>query len=255
MSPGPTLDWQLALAIALLVAIALAAARVGRLPTARDGVTAVARAVVQLMAVVVVIRVVFESVWLAFGFALVMLTVATLTSASRSGARAAAGWIAASLLAGVAPVLCVVFVSRSTPLTAPAVVAISGIVIGGAMTACSLVLRRAFASLRERRGQIEAALALGIDRPHAIRLVVDADRPEALVPVLDQTRTVGLVTLPGAFVGVLLGGGSAGQAAAAQLVVLVGLIAAESVTVVVAGYLVAAGRILSPDISATLPPA
>jgi len=30
----------------------------------------------------------------------------------------------------------------------------------------------------------------------------------ALVPGLDQTRTVGLVTLPGAFVGVLLAGAS-----------------------------------------------
>jgi putative ABC transport system permease protein len=53
----------------------------------------------------------------------------------------------------------------------------------------------------------------------------------ALVPALDQTRTVGLVTLPGAYVGVLLGGGSALQAGAAQLLVLVGLLAAEVVAV------------------------
>jgi ABC-type iron transport system FetAB permease component len=36
--------------------------------------------------------------------------------------------------------------------------------------------------------------------------------PQALVPALDRTRTVGLVTLPGAFVDVQLGGGSAVQA-------------------------------------------
>ena len=30
---------------------------------------------------------------------------------------------------------------------------------------------------------------------------------EAIIPALDQTRTVGLVTLPGAYIGVLLGGG------------------------------------------------
>jgi putative ABC transport system permease protein len=65
----------------------------------------------------------------------------------------------------------------------------------------------------------------------------------ALVPALDQTRTVGLVTLPGAFVGVLLGGGSAVQAGAAQLLVLVGLLAAEALAVWVTVELVAAGRL------------
>ena len=64
----------------------------------------------------------------------------------------------------------------------------------------------------------------------------------ALVPALDQTRTVGLVTLPGAFVGVLLGGGSALEAGAAQLLVLVGLLAAETIAVWVVTEQVARGR-------------
>jgi putative ABC transport system permease protein len=50
---------------------------------------------------------------------------------------------------------------------------------------------------------------------------------------LDQTRTTGLVTLPGAFVGALFGGASPLQAARFQLVVLVGLLVAESVAAVV----------------------
>jgi putative ABC transport system permease protein len=53
------------------------------------------------------------------------------------------------------------------------------------------------------------------------------------VPALDQTRTTGLVTLPGAFVGALFGGASPLAAARFQLVVLVGLLAAESVAAVV----------------------
>lgn len=48
-------------------------------------------------------------------------------------------------------------------------------------------------------------------------------------PAMDQTRTVGLVTLPGAFVGVLSGSGDPAQAAAAQVLVLIGLLAAEGV--------------------------
>jgi putative ABC transport system permease protein len=44
---------------------------------------------------------------------------------------------------------------------------------------------------------------------------------------------VGLVTLPGAFVGVLLGGGTAVQAGAAQVLVLVGILAAQVVATVI----------------------
>jgi putative ABC transport system permease protein len=62
-----------------------------------------------------------------------------------------------------------------------------------------------------------------------------------LIPVLDQTRTVGLVMLPGAFVGVLLGGGSPVQAGVTQLLVLISLLAAESVAVLVTVELVARG--------------
>jgi putative ABC transport system permease protein len=69
---------------------------------------------------------------------------------------------------------------------------------------------------------------------------------------LDQTRTVGLVTLPGAFVGVLLGGGSPIQAGATQVIVLVGLLAAETITIVVAYQLIKASRLLPPDLRSRL---
>src|SRR6476659_8907931 len=82
--------------------------------------------------------------------------------------------------------------------------------------------------------------------------VVERRWPEALVPALDQTRTVGLVTLPGAFVGVLLGGGTAIQAGAVQVLVLIGLLAAETVTVVVAYQLMKASRLLPPDLRSRL---
>ncbi|MFD4207378.1 ABC transporter permease [Micromonospora tulbaghiae] len=48
------------------------------------------------------------------------------------------------------------------PLTEVAVVPIAGILIGGAMTATSLAGRRALDELRDRHGEYEAALALGL---------------------------------------------------------------------------------------------
>jgi len=53
--------------------------------------------------------------------------------------------------------------------------------------------------------------------------------------------SIGLVTLPGAFVGVLLGGGSPVQAGATQLLVLVALLAVEAVAAAITLELVADG--------------
>jgi putative ABC transport system permease protein len=64
-----------------------------------------------------------------------------------------------------------------------------------------------------------------------------------LLPPLDQTRTVGLVTLPGAFVGMLLGGAPVWQAGALQLVVLLGLLAVEVAAVTTVVELVARGKV------------
>jgi ABC-type iron transport system FetAB permease component len=112
------------------------------------------------------------------------------------------------------------------------------------MTAASLAGRRLREELVTRRGEVEAALALGLPRRDAILEVTRPAAATALVPPLDQTRTVGLVTLPGAFVGVLLGGGTPLEAGAAQLLVLIGLLATEAIVVWVVIELVARGRIL-----------
>jgi putative ABC transport system permease protein len=98
--------------------------------------------------------------------------------------------------------------------------------------------------LTARRGEVEAALSLGIPSRDAVLLIARDSAATALVPPLDQTRTVGLVTLPGAFVGVLLGGGSTLQAGAAQLLVLVGLLVTGVVAVWIVAELVARGHLL-----------
>jgi putative ABC transport system permease protein len=58
---------------------------------------------------------------------------------------------------------------------------------------------------------------------------------------MDQTRTVGLVTLPGAFVGVLLAGASPAQAGAVQILVLIALLLVQALAVTVTIELISAG--------------
>jgi putative ABC transport system permease protein len=246
----------LALAVALLGlgVLALLVSRLGRLGTGRAVAVAGVRAVLQLAAVAVVITAVLSSVGWSLVFVVGMFAVAVVTSARRVGAPRAWPWVAIAMAAGVLPVLAIVFASGAVPWQGAALVPVAGIIIGGAMSAHSLLGRRLFAALREEHGSYEAGLSIGLARPSAIGEIIDRRRPEALVPGLDQTRTVGLVTLPGAFVGVLLGGGTPLQAGAAQVLVLFGLLAAQTIAVVVAARLISAARLLPADLRETLVP-
>jgi putative ABC transport system permease protein len=246
--------WGLAVALALLLLIAAGTAVALHLGLSRQVVVAAVRAVVQLAAVSSVIVAVAHSLWLSALFVLVMFAVATWTSARRvataggpsadrrrRGRGSSAVWL--PIAAGVVPVLAVVLGCRAVPLTGIAVVPVAGIIIGGAMTATSLAGRRALDELDTRHGEYEAGLSLGLLERDAALEICRPAATQALVPPLDQTRTVGLVTLPGAFVGVLIGSGSPVQAGAAQLLVLIGLLAAEVIAVLVTVELVARGRI------------
>lgn len=228
-----------AVVLVALVGIAAGAAAIGRLGMSRATVTASLRAVVQLAVVSLLITAVLRSWWATAGFVALMLTVAVATSARRISTLRL-GWpVAAPIAAGALPVGAGIVAAGTTPLQTVAVLPIAGILIGGAMTATSLAGRRALDELHNRHGEYEAALALGFLPRDAALEVIRPTAGRALVPALDQTRTVGLVTLPGAFVGVLLGGGTAVQAGATQVLVLVALLAVEAVAVAVTVEMVA----------------
>ncbi|HET8614673.1 MAG TPA: ABC transporter permease [Actinomycetales bacterium] len=238
-----TVGPRLGIAMLALTCAAAAAAAIGHLGQERRIVVAVARAVVQLALVSAVIAAIVHSIGFTLLFVAVMCAVASRTSARRMTRNRSGWWAAVPILSGSLPVAAGLLLSGLVPLRGIALIPVTGILIGGAMTATSLAGRRALDELSARRGEVEAALSLGFsDRDAALEM----SRPtaaQALVPALDQTRTVGLVTLPGAFVGMLLGGASPIDAGAVQLFVLVSLLAVETIAVVLVLELVARGLI------------
>ena len=233
----------LVVALVVLTTVGALVGGLGGLGVGRRVLTAAARAVVQLAAVSLVITAVVQSLPLAAAFVGLMYLVATLTSARRITRDRSGLFAALPIGVGVLPVLGVVLATGAIPLRGIALVPIGGIVIGGAMTATSLAGRRALDELRSRYGEYEAALSLGLLPRDAALEICRPAAAQGLVPGMDQTRTVGLVTLPGAFVGVLLGGGSPAQAGAAQILVLTGLLAAQALAVLLTVELVARGRL------------
>jgi putative ABC transport system permease protein len=239
-------EWvRLAVGLAALLAIAIGVSRVGRLDRHRDLLVASLRAVLQLAFVAAALRGVFAAPLSSVAVVAVMFTVATWTAARRL--RGAEGALAAVMLscgAGASVVIAIIVALPTLDRNVRNFVAVSGIVLGGTMTAATLAGRHLNEGLRRRRDEVEAWLSIGATPRQAVREVARWAASEALVPALDQTRTVGLVTLPGAFIGALLGGASAVEAARFQVVVLVGLLCAEVITVVVLTYLLGAPRTL-----------
>jgi putative ABC transport system permease protein len=176
------------------------------------------------------------------------------TSTGRIGTpRDQLPWVAFAIACGAVPVLALIFASGVVPFNGPGIIPMAGIVVGNMMTAATLTGRRAYDEIAGSFGSYEAGLALGMTSPEAAFEVVQPTAKEALTPGLDQTRTVGLVTLPGAFIGVLLGGGTPLEAGAAQILVLIGLMAGQAVTSAVLLRLIAAGRVVRRDLVPTYP--
>jgi putative ABC transport system permease protein len=223
----------LAVAIVALVAIAVAVSLRFGLGHHRDLVVVTVRAVVQLLLIAVVLRVILDRPALAPLYLTAMLAVAAHTTARRLRGVARA-WPAAALAigAGTTATAVVVFGTGALSLTAQNVVPFTAQLLGGAMTAATLAGARMRDDALAGWDVVEAALSLGATPRQALEEFGRAAAARSLVPALDQTRNVGLVVLPGAYVGLLLAGASPLDAGRVQLLVLIGLLTAESIAAV-----------------------
>ncbi|MGP3915861.1 ABC transporter permease [Nonomuraea sp. 10N515B] len=227
--------------LVLLVALGALVAWAGRLGHGNAVVTACLRAALQLGAVSAVIAWVVASSLAVAAFILLMYGVATFTAGKRVAGGRRLWWAGVPIAAGTVPVLAILLVTGAISTEGIVVIPIAGILLGGCLTATTLAGRRAMDELVQRKGEVEAALALGFSPREAALEICRPAAAQALVPALDQTRTVGLVTLPGAFVGMLIGGASPIEAGIVQLVVLVALLAAEATAILVTVELAARG--------------
>jgi UDP-glucose/iron transport system permease protein len=234
-------DARLGVGLTLLLAIALVVLTVAGIGQRRAVVVAAVRAGAQLALIAAALRGVFAAPLTSIAVVAVMFTVATGTAARRL--RDQPGATRAVVLAcgvGSAVTIAVIVGLPALSRDVRTLVAVSGIVIGGTMTAATLTGRRLADGIHRRRDEIEAWLSMGATPRQALRDVARYSAVEALVPVLDTTRTVGLVTLPGAFAGALLGGASAADAARFQITVLIGLLCAEALTATTLAWLLGA---------------
>jgi putative ABC transport system permease protein len=231
---------QVAVAAALVL-LAILLSRLGGLGVERDLAVSAVRAAVQLAAVGAVIALVFEHAGLSAAFVAVMLGTATYTSSRRLRPLRRAPLLAGpAIVAGAATGVVPLLATGAFSTTPRELIPISGILIGGAMVATSVTGRRLSEQVGDDLAAIETRLALGVPVRRAVAGAVRGAAVTALIPVIDQTKNVGLVTLPGTFVGLILGGASPAEAARVQLTVLLVLLAVEVVAALTIARLVVA---------------
>lgn len=227
------------LVAATLVVLAVAISHRRGLDLERELAIAAVRAALQLAAVGALVTLVFEHGGLAAGFVAVMLAAAALTSGHRlRGIRRPTAIAGATIALGAGIGLAPLLITGAFELTPRELIPVAGILIGGAMAATSLTGRRLLDDIGESMPAIEARLALGVPARTALYESSRRAVTTGLIPALDQTKSVGLVTLPGTFVGLVLGGASPAKAASVQLTVLLALLGVEVVAGVVCAALV-----------------
>ncbi|MCU1425802.1 MAG: hypothetical protein JWM51_2093, partial [Microbacteriaceae bacterium] len=231
--------------VALLVAIAVVTLRVAGVHLGVTAVVAVARGAVQLALVSALLGLALTEVWAGAAMLLIMFGTATATAARRlrDFPRAIVP-VAVAISGGVVVTIAVVFGTGAFDLSLRYVLAFSGIVVGGSMTAAASTGRQLWLGMVHRSNEIEGWLALGATPRQAVEDIARLAVVEALRPAIDQTKTTGLVTLPGAFVGALLAGASPVEAGIFQVTVLAGLLAAGAVSATTTAFLLGEAKTL-----------
>lgn len=237
----------------ILVALAVAVSFVYGFRLERELLVATIRAIAQLAIIASLIHLVLARLGWSAALLLVMLAIAALTAARRiKGIPGAFSLALVAIGGGAAVALVVLFGLGAFPLEPRFVIPLGGMVIGNSMNAVSLAGARLRDEVSAKSLEVEARLALGVDGVQALRPYVRRSAVTALIPTLDSTKNVGLVFLPGAFVGMILEGAAPRAAAEVQLVVLFMLLGAVSVAGLVATLLLGK-RLMTKDERLILP--
>ncbi|WP_433184548.1 ABC transporter permease [Actinoallomurus sp. CA-150999] len=226
-------SWPGVVASFILVGVALAVVARARLHITRELVVAVVRAAVQLIAIGALLLAIFQYTGLpgAFAWAAIMVVIAGQV-AGRRGSGVPRSRVAATvgLAVGGGTTLLALVLLGTIATQARVVVPVAGMIIGSSMQATGLALRRVRDAVMSGRPKIEARLALGLPARDAFAPHTRDALHTALLPIIDSMKVVGLITLPGAMTGLILGGVDPLTAIRYQIVVMYMQLAAAAVS-------------------------
>lgn len=233
------IGWTGLAASLALIAFVIVLSIVQRLGLERSIAWSATRALAQLLAVGYALTFIIDPdrpVAFAWAWVALMVTVAAVTVQHR--AREVPGIFPLALLgtgASAAVSLGVIFAFGIFPMEGKTVVPLAGMMIGNSMTATVVASRRIVAELTDKRGEVEARLALGQPWQQAARSYVREALRTAMLPVIEQTKVVGLISLPGAMTGLILAGVDPAEAVKIQAAIMYLILGSVATTTSVIG--------------------
>ncbi|XP_015900913.3 protein ALUMINUM SENSITIVE 3 [Ziziphus jujuba] len=223
-----------------VVLLAVALSFLQKLGLEGEMVYSIVRAFLQLSVIGFVLEFIFNQNnggWIILAY-LFMVSVAGYTAGKRAKHVPRGKYIAGvSILAGTALTMVFLVLLKVFPFTPRYIIPVAGMMVGNAMTVTGVTMKRLRDDIRAQTNLVETALALGATPRQATAQQVKRALVLALSPVLDNAKTVGLISLPGAMTGMIMGGASPLEAIQLQIVVMNFLIGASTVSSILSTYL------------------
>ncbi|KAL6624336.1 hypothetical protein ACP70R_031657 [Stipagrostis hirtigluma subsp. patula] len=223
-----------------VVAMAVALSFTQRLGLEGEMLYAIARSFLQLSVIGFVLQFIFtqkNALWILLAY-LFMVTVAGYTAGQRAKHVPRGKYIAGvSILVGTAVTMFLLVVLNVFPFTPRYIIPVAGMMVGNAMTVTGVTMKKLREDVKIQRNLVETALALGATPRQATLQQVKRSLVIALSPVIDNAKTVGLIALPGAMTGLIMGGASPLEAIQLQIVVMNMLMGASTVSSILSTYL------------------
>jgi len=227
-------------ALAALLVVLLARRRGIHLET--DAVVAMARGIVQIVAVGSVLLLLLRGPrWTSVFLLASMIVAAGATSARRAKGMPDAFRVSTWAIAcGAGSVIAVMAWLGVIDTGISSLVPVGSMLIANAMNTNGLALNRLRSEVLSHVGEIETALALGAEAKVSVAPYVQGAFEASLIPAIDSLRSLGIVWIPGLMAGMLLSGARPVYAAIYQFVVLSMIFAASGLTSLVSTILIRA---------------
>jgi putative ABC transport system permease protein len=244
-----------ALAAATLALAVMLLARKREIHLEGDILTALARGIVQIVAVGSILVLLLRGPRWTSLFALAgMIVAAAATSARRAkGIPGAFGVSLYAIAFGAGLVIALMTWAGAIDTAITSLIPIGSMLIANSMNTNSLALNRFRSEVEAHVGLIETALALGAGPKETVSPYVQASFQASLIPAIDSLRSLGIVWIPGLMTGMLLSGSSPIYAAVYQFVTLSMIFSASGLTSLVSTFLIRT-RAFSPAEQLTLRP-
>ncbi|EXB23433.1 hypothetical protein L484_005723 [Morus notabilis] len=224
----------------VVVLLAVALSFFQKLGLEGEMVYAIFRAFLQLSIIGFVLQFIFTQrnvAWILLAY-LFMVSVAGFTAGQRAKHVPRGKFVAGvSILAGTSITMLLLVVMQVFPFTPRYIIPVAGMMVGNAMTVTGVTMKRLRDDIRTQMNLVETALALGATPRQATLQQVKRALVISLSPVIDNAKTVGLISLPGAMTGLIMGGASPIEAIQLQIIVMNFLIGASTLSSILSTYL------------------